>query len=42
LDAAYQLVAPGPEGGIQDAKGNFGTPMMGVITVLPRQANDEG
>jgi len=35
LDDDHQPVAPGPEGGIQDASGNFGTPMMGVITVLP-------
>ena len=35
LDANHQPVAPGPEGGIQDAKGNFGTPMNGVIVVLP-------
>jgi plastocyanin len=35
LDGAHQPAAPGPEGGIQDAGGNFGTPMMGVITVLP-------
>ncbi len=35
LDSFNQPVAPGPEGGIQDANGNFGTPMMGVITVLP-------
>src|SRR2546423_4472477 len=35
LDDAHQPVAPGPDGGIQDANGNFGTPMMGVITVLP-------
>jgi hypothetical protein len=28
-------VAPGPDGGIQDPNGNFGTPMNGVITVLP-------
>jgi len=35
LDDFHQPVAPGPEGGIQDANGNFGTPMMGVITVLP-------
>jgi plastocyanin len=34
LDEASQPVAPGPEGGIQDENGNFGTPMMGVITVL--------
>jgi plastocyanin len=36
LDAFNQPVAPGPDGGIQDASGNFGTPMSGVITVLPR------
>jgi plastocyanin len=36
LDAFNQPVAPGPEGGIEDANGNFGTPMSGVITVLPR------
>jgi plastocyanin len=35
LDSADQPVAPGPKGGIQDTDGNFGTPMMGVITVLP-------
>ena len=35
LDAFNQPVAPGPDGGIQDANGNFGTPMSGVITVLP-------
>ncbi len=34
LDGSNQPVAPGPDGGIQDANGNFGTPMMGVITVL--------
>jgi plastocyanin len=34
LDSAQQPVAPGPRGGIQDVGGNFGTPMMGVITVL--------
>jgi len=33
LDAANQPVAPGPKGGIQDANGNFGTPMMGIVTV---------
>jgi plastocyanin len=33
LDANNQPVAPGPDGGIQDTKGNFGTPMMGVIVV---------
>ena len=35
LDADHQPVAPGPKGGIQDANGNFGTPMMGVVTVEP-------
>jgi plastocyanin len=35
LDEFNQPVAPGPYGGIQDETGNFGTPMMGVITVLP-------
>lgn len=35
LDSAQQPAAPGPDGGIQDPDGNFGTPMMGVITVLP-------
>ncbi|HEY3291315.1 MAG TPA: plastocyanin/azurin family copper-binding protein [Anaerolineae bacterium] len=34
LDSAHQPVAPGPKGGLQDAKGNFGTPMSGVIVVL--------
>src|SRR5467141_533806 len=34
LDAANQPKAPGPEGGIQDPNGNFGTPMNGVVTVL--------
>jgi plastocyanin len=34
LDVDNQPKAPGPEGGIQDANGNFGTPMNGVITVL--------
>jgi hypothetical protein len=33
LDNDHQPIAPGPEGGIQDANGNFGTPMMGIITV---------
>ncbi|MGZ3787353.1 MAG: cupredoxin domain-containing protein, partial [Bacteriovorax sp.] len=33
LDKDNQPIAPGPFGGIQDEKGNFGTPMMGVITV---------
>jgi len=35
LDDDDQPTAPGPKGGIQDADGNFGTPMMGVITVVP-------
>jgi len=35
LDDEEQPVAPGPDGGIQDGNGNFGTPMMGTITVLP-------
>ena len=39
LDEFNQPVAPGPDGGIQDASGNFGTPMSGVITVLPRHDN---
>jgi plastocyanin len=34
LNSHGQPVAPGPRGGIQDSKGNFGTPMMGVITVV--------
>jgi len=32
-------VAPGPDGGIDDEHGNFGTPMTAVIQVLP---NDNG
>ena len=35
LDLFYQPIAPGPNGGIEDEDGNFGTPMSGVITVLP-------
>jgi hypothetical protein len=35
LDEFNQPVAPGPDGGVQDANGNYGTPMSGVITVLP-------
>ena len=35
LDDDDQPAAPGPKGGIQNADGNFGTPMMGVITVVP-------
>lgn len=37
LDADNQPKAPGPDGGIQDSDGNFGTPMNGVITVLAGQ-----
>ncbi len=36
LDDDNQPIAPGPKNGIQSADGNYGTPMMGVITVLPR------
>lgn len=39
LDGNAQPVAPGPNGGIQDTHGNFGTPMSGVITVV---ASDNG
>jgi plastocyanin len=35
LDSSNQPVAPGPDEGIQDPDGNFGTPMMGIITVVP-------
>jgi plastocyanin len=35
LDDVNQPVAPGPDGGIQDSSGNFGTPMSGVVTVVP-------
>jgi plastocyanin len=34
LDAHNQPKAPGPDGGIQDPNGNYGTPMNGVITVV--------
>jgi plastocyanin len=34
LDENNQPVAPGPDGGVETG-GNFGTPMMGVVTVLP-------
>ena len=34
LDADNQPMAPGPNGGIQDSNGNYGTPMNGVITVV--------
>jgi len=37
LDAHHQPAAPGPDGGIQADDGNYGTPMMGVITVLPEE-----
>jgi plastocyanin len=40
LDDDHQPAAPGPKGGIQDSNGNFGTPMMGVITVLPGDGHD--
>jgi plastocyanin len=33
LNEDSQPVAPGPDGGIQDANGNFGTPMTGIISV---------
>ena len=36
LDSDHQPKAPGPEGGIQDQNGNYGTPMNGVITVLEK------
>jgi len=36
LDAHHQPVAPGPDGGIQDANGNYGTPMMGIVHVKAR------
>ena len=35
LDSKRQPKAPGPDGGIQDPNGNYGTPMNGVITVVP-------
>jgi plastocyanin len=41
LDDDNQPVAPGPDGGIQDANGNFGTPMMGVITVKKHGKSEE-
>jgi plastocyanin len=37
LDGKGQPIAPGPDGGIASTSGNFGTPMSGVITVLPRR-----
>jgi plastocyanin len=36
LDSDHQPKAPGPDGGIQDPNGNYGTPMNGVITVLEK------
>jgi len=35
LDGSNQPIAPGPDGGIQDPDGNYGTPMSGVVTVIP-------
>ena len=42
LDADNQPVAPGPDGGIQDNTGNFGTPMMGIITVRAGGQGQQG
>ena len=42
LDADNQPVAPGPDGGIQDMSGNFGTPMMGIITVRAGGQGQQG
>jgi hypothetical protein len=42
LDDDHQPVAPGPDGGIQDASGNFGTPMMGIITVRAGGQGQQG
>ena len=36
LDSEHQPKAPGPDGGIQDPNGNYGTPMAGVVTVLEK------
>jgi plastocyanin len=41
LDMDNQPVAPGPDGGIQDANGNFGTPMMGIIKVMGHARGDD-
>jgi len=41
LDDDHQPKAPGPEGGIQDPNGNFGTPMNGIITVLPGERDQD-
>ena len=52
-DEFHQPFAPGPDGGIQTDKDpvlcdpagsdhcNFGTPMMGIITILPRRHHGE-
>jgi plastocyanin len=52
-DEYHQPFAPGPDGGIQTTKDptlcspagtdtcDFGTPMMGVITVLPNHGDDD-
>jgi plastocyanin len=43
LDDEHQPIAPGPGGGIQDpGTRNFGTPMMGVITVLSGDGERHG
>jgi hypothetical protein len=42
LDADGQPVAPGPNGGIQDNHGNFGTPMSGVVTVVASENSHNG
>ena len=42
LDAHSQPVAPGPDGGIQDEHGNFGTPMTAVIQVVANDGNGNG
>ena len=39
-DSDNQPLAPGPDGGIQDSNGNFGTPMSGVITVVDNSRHD--
>jgi len=41
LDADSQPVAPGPRGGIQDANGNFGTPMNGIISVTRSERDND-
>jgi hypothetical protein len=41
LDPDNQPIAPGPDGGIQDSNGNFGTPMSGVITVVDKHHHDD-